>query len=318
MAEQTLRVLYLEDDPAHARLLQRRLEREGMAVTLARDGRQGLALCATGHFDILVMDHDMPGMMGLDVLRALAAQGILPPTIMLTGSGDESVAVAAMKLGASDYVVKDVGANHLELLPAVIQQALDRQRLADDKRQAEQALRESECRFRELSTRDELTGLFNCRHFFPHAEAEIKRSQRHGRPLSLAFLDVDDFKNYNDTYGHVQGDRVLAALGATIRRGLRASDSGHRYGGEDFVVLLPETSEAEALAVTDRIRAAFACIRFHPAPGVAESRTLSAGVAQHEPGESLSCLVSRADACMYAAKARGKDQTCTAPQPQPV
>jgi len=138
-----LRVLYMEDDPGVARLVQRRLQRAGYVVELAGDGAEGLAKYAGSSYAVLAVDQNMPGMSGLDVLRHLAAAGHVPPTVMVTGAGNEQTAVEAMKLGASDYIVKDVAGGYLELLPLVIARAMRRQQLLEEKQQAESALRES-------------------------------------------------------------------------------------------------------------------------------------------------------------------------------
>src|SRR5215813_13775630 len=135
MAEKPVHILVIDDDAGQARLAQRTLERAGYAVAVAGDGDTGLALAATGVYDVLMVDHQMPGTGGLEVLRALVLRGALPPTIMVTGHGDEVVAVEAMKLGAGDYVVKDVDGQYLTLLPAVVARVLHQQRLIVGKRQ---------------------------------------------------------------------------------------------------------------------------------------------------------------------------------------
>src|SRR5438445_5375784 len=142
-AEKAIRILILEDDPGQARLAQRTLERAGYAVEVAGDGDTGIALSATGVYDVLMVDHQMPGKGGLEVLRTLALRGALPPTIMVTGHGDEAVAVEAMKLGAGDYVVKDVDGRYLTLLPTVVARVLHQQRLLAEKLQAEAALQQT-------------------------------------------------------------------------------------------------------------------------------------------------------------------------------
>jgi PAS domain S-box-containing protein len=142
MAEsEQIRILCMEDDPGLARLVQKRLERAGYAVDLAHDGGEGLAMYTTGSYDVVVVDQAMPVHDGLEVIRILASQGPLPPTIMITGGGNEQIAVEAMKLGARDYIVKDVEGGYLDLLPTVIEQVLQRQRLAVEKQQTEEALR---------------------------------------------------------------------------------------------------------------------------------------------------------------------------------
>jgi GAF domain-containing protein/ActR/RegA family two-component response regulator len=134
------RVLYMEDDPGLARLVQKRLERAGYIVDLARDGEEGLAMYAAGSYDVVAVDQSMPVHNGLEVIRILASRGSLPLTIMVTGSGDEKIAAEAMKLGARDYIVKDVDGRYLDLLPAVIEQVLQQQRLVEEKQQVEEAL----------------------------------------------------------------------------------------------------------------------------------------------------------------------------------
>lgn len=143
-------VLYLDDDVAGARLVQRRLGRHGFKVETATDGMTGIQRLREGVYDVLVTDHDMPVMTGLDVIRRLVEEDSLPPTIMVTGLGDESMAVEALKLGVDDYIVKDVGGNYLELLPTVIGEVLSRKHLQKQRRQLEQALRDSEAWFRSV------------------------------------------------------------------------------------------------------------------------------------------------------------------------
>ncbi len=138
MAEsQPIRILYMEDNPGLARLFKKKLERAGYAVDIARDGEEGLAMYAAGDYDVVAVDQAMPIHDGLDVIRILASRGPLPPTIMITGTGDEQIAVEAMKLGARDYIVKDVEGGYLDLLPTVIEHVLQQQRIAEEKQRAE-------------------------------------------------------------------------------------------------------------------------------------------------------------------------------------
>ncbi len=141
---QLINVLYAEDDPGTARLLQRKLQRRGYFVDIARNGAECLEMLRSGSYDILALDHDMPERTGLEVIRELAGRTSLPPTIMITGAGNETVAVEAMKLGADDYIIKDAQANYLELIPQVIEQALMRDHLRSQHRLSLEALRRKE------------------------------------------------------------------------------------------------------------------------------------------------------------------------------
>jgi PAS domain S-box-containing protein len=143
-----IRILYIEDDPGLARLMQKRLGKAGYTVDIATDGAEGIAKYEADSYDILFLDQSLPTYDGLEVLRILGSRGSCPPTIMITGTGDERVAVEAMKLGAGDYIIKDVGTKYLELLPSVIEKVLQQRRAMKEKQRAEEALRRSEEKYR--------------------------------------------------------------------------------------------------------------------------------------------------------------------------
>jgi len=176
-----------------------------------------------------------------------------------------------------------------------------------ERRRAEAALRESEERYRLLSITDSRTGLFNSRHLYDRLEAEIERSQRYRHPLSIMVLDVDDFKRYNDSFGHLAGDGVLVELAGVIRGCLRRSDSAYRFGGEEFVVILPETDVGEAQRVAERIRSTFGELDLEPTSGIVRRASVSIGLAGYCGGESTQDVIRRADEAMYCAKRNGKN-----------
>jgi len=138
--EKQLRILYMEDDEGLARLLQKKMNRQGFSVDIAKDGDKGLAMFEEQAYDILFVDHKMPGCTGLDVIRRLASENRLPPTVMVTGAGDERIAVEAIKLGAGDYIVKDPEGGYLELMSVVVEKILNQKRLVQAKEQAERDL----------------------------------------------------------------------------------------------------------------------------------------------------------------------------------
>jgi diguanylate cyclase (GGDEF)-like protein len=177
-----------------------------------------------------------------------------------------------------------------------------------ERRRAEAALRESEERYRSLSQTDALTGLYNSRYLHERLPGELERATRYGRPLSLLVIDCDNFKSINDRYGHLEGDKVLQNLAVVIRQCLRRSDRGYRYGGEEFVVLLPETDAVSAMQLAERLRSVFAAQETVSPCGAIIRCTVSIGVALHVPGDTESSLIRRADEASYLAKQRGKNR----------
>jgi diguanylate cyclase (GGDEF)-like protein len=172
----------------------------------------------------------------------------------------------------------------------------------------EKALRESENRYMNLSITDDLTKLYNSRYFYHMIGIEMERSARYDHPLSVILLDIDDFKQYNDSYGHLEGDKVLKTIGKIMRQSLRKSDSAYRYGGEEFAVILPETRGKDALIVSERIRKRFEAETFEPKPNEIARGTISLGVSQYKDGETVKDFIRRVDNALYDAKARGKNQ----------
>jgi len=175
-------------------------------------------------------------------------------------------------------------------------------------RQAMAALRASEQRFKEMSITDELTGLHNSRHFFKRLKAEVERTDRYGHPLTLLILDLDNFKKHNDTFGHLSGDRVLAESGNIIRKSIRSTDSAYRYGGEEFAVILPESSGQESFYFAERIRKSFESQALFAHKNEGLRVTVSIGAAQYIGGEEITAFIKRADKNMYEAKNAGKNR----------
>jgi len=166
-----------------------------------------------------------------------------------------------------------------------------------------------EDKLKRMAITDELTQLYNRRQFYSQLEKEIERTKRYHAPLSLILLDIDNFKRYNDTHGHVEGDKVLEKLGEIIRNNVRRVDTAYRYGGEEFTVILPETGWIEAYSVADRIRKVFENTTFYPKVlhGTVTRRhlTMSIGLAEYNPTFNLENFVRYADDAMYKAKIRG-------------
>jgi len=169
----------------------------------------------------------------------------------------------------------------------------------------------SENRFRELSIVDDLTRLYNSRHFYFQLKIELDRSNRYKQPLTLILFDLDNFKAFNDTYGHVEGDQVLRRLGQVVKRCLRQTDFAYRYGGEEFTILLPMTTSTDGSVTAERIRTEFKKETFSPALDQEVHMTVSIGLAQYRPQEDMKAFVHRVDQIMYQGKKNGKDKVCS-------
>jgi diguanylate cyclase (GGDEF)-like protein/PAS domain S-box-containing protein len=174
----------------------------------------------------------------------------------------------------------------------------------------EETLRESEKKYRELSIIDDLTRLYNPRYFHQQLRMEIDRANRYGHPLSLFLMDLDDFKAFNDAYGHVEGDHVLSRVGQVVKRKLRQTDSAYRYGGEEFTILLPMTKSTDGAVTAERIRTELKKENFSRAPGQDVHITVSIGLAQYKPPEETEAFIHRADQLMYQGKKNGKNMVC--------
>jgi diguanylate cyclase (GGDEF)-like protein/PAS domain S-box-containing protein len=179
-----------------------------------------------------------------------------------------------------------------------------------DRKQVEKALIESEKRYRELSIVDDLTQLYNSRHFYFQLKIDLDRSNRYGQPLTLLLLDLDNFKAYNDAYGHIEGDKVLWRLGQVVKRCLRETDFAYRYGGEEFTIILPMTTSVEGAITAERIRTEFNKETFSPVPGQEVHVTVSIGLGQYKPQEDIKDFVHRVDQLMYQGKKNGKNRVC--------
>ena len=180
-----------------------------------------------------------------------------------------------------------------------------------DLKRIEEELRDSEKRYRELSIIDNLTQLYNPRYFYIQLKNETERSNRYEQPLTLLLLDLDDFKRFNDIYGHIEGDGVLSRFGQVVKRCLRQTDVAYRYGGEEFTILLPMTTIGDGVVTAERIRTEFKKEIFAPVAGKDVHMTMSIGLAQYKSQEDMKAFVRRVDQLMYQAKKNGKDMVCS-------
>lgn len=267
----------------------------------AEDGIEGFKILLDNRVDLVFCDLVMPRMDGFRFMALMKAREELKdiPIIMLTGRDDRECKIRGLETGASDYLTKPFDTGELIARTKV---HLKVKALQDELKRSNELLRE-------LSITDPLTHLYNRRYLMDILEKEFQRIRRTGGVLSLVVADIDHFKLVNDTYGHQNGDMVLAAVAETILTVLRNYDIAVRYGGEEFMVVLPETTLSDGIAVAERLREAIGRMVF-PSPMATLTVTVSLGVASYpaERVDSMDLLIRMADDALYRAKAGGRNR----------
>jgi diguanylate cyclase (GGDEF)-like protein len=302
------RILVIDDDPQTSQIVRSWFKGEPYEILDAANGEQGLDMARSRRPDLILLDLRMPDIDGLVVAQELKSdpgtQTI--PVIMLTACRDVDAKVQAFSAGTDDYITKPF---EFEEVDARIRSMLRKRQLLVGLESTIEELTDSNQQLEQLLMVDEKTGLYNFREFRRRLREEWARASRYDTPLSLVFLDIDDFKKLNDTQGHPAGDRVLAEFATLVVGGARANDFAARYGGEEFSVILPHTDATMAVRVAERIRRAVSEFVF-----IEDERpthiTVSAGVATYPSTrgvDSVDELVRAADVALYQAKDQGKD-----------
>lgn len=302
------RILIAEDDAAHRKLLVLALSRAGaeVDVVIAQDLAQATAALRAQRFDCIVLDFHLRGHTAADVVREAEATQPGTPWLVVSASEEQRVAIEALRLGAADFLHKDDAVSGRTLWEHV-SAAIDRSRTRfAERREVNRRMRDLE----RLSDTDELTGLHN-RRAMEQAIATMRDGRGDRRGLTgVAFLDVDRFKQINDTHGHLSGDEVLRQIARTLRRCASNADILSRWGGEEFVVVRQSETLIDLWCWADDLRAEIASdVRV---PGNGQTVTASVGVEVVGTG-SFSCeTIDAADHAMYLAKTTGRDRVCTA------
>ncbi|MBL8937950.1 MAG: diguanylate cyclase [Archangium sp.] len=313
-------VLLVDDDRAVLELLRRGLEPQGYRFVEAEDGTQALTAIRKHHPDLILMDVEMPGLGGVEVCRIVKAnQGAgfaFTPVILMT-AGRSAGKVEGLELGADDYLVKPFDMHELSArVKSMLRLKALQDTLVEKNKELDRINRELEekrAALEHLSRTDGLTGLINRRHFEERLQAEWARSLRYRAPLSCMLLDIDHFKKVNDTWGHPFGDVVLKEVAAVARRALRDVDVLARYGGEELIALLPETSPEEAWRAAERVRMGVEAMRLtcrtvEPPETVRCTASIGVSTAPSPIIETPEQLVQLADECLYDAKQGGRNQ----------
>jgi diguanylate cyclase (GGDEF)-like protein len=289
-------VLVVDDEPDKRLLLAFALENEGYQVFTATDGAEGLAAVELHQPDLIVTDVMMPRMDGYEMIRRVRGnpQTKFIPVIIQSATRIEGRDVRlGSELGALGYLTDPTD---LDLLRARARTLLELKQYLDS------------CQ--EAAFTDHLTGLANRRRFERQLEREAARTERYNRTFCLLLVDIDNFKEVNDTHGHDAGDEALRRVANVIQSGTRGIDTGARIGGDEFAVILPETDLERGLEVAERLRSAIAALDF----GIVGRVTASLGVAELPACARTNAeLRAAADAALYGAKRGGRDRAASAP-----
>ncbi len=299
--DQKIHVLSIEDSLEDFETIQSVFEDvDGIELRHAKNIDQGLRCLREKSPSLVLLDYQLPDGDGFDFLRAMKEAGYEIPVVVLTGQGDDMIAARLIQEGADDYMTK--ARFDRETVSCCIRNVMEKATLKREIRMARKKISE-------MATRDELTGLFNRRYFMEALDSERARAKRHGTDLALCMIDLDFFKRINDTLGHSAGDEVLADMGSIIREWSRQTDVACRYGGEEFAVILPETSLEGGRAACERLRRMVeeASVPWRTGP---IQFTISLGVSQDVPGEKGSArkLIDQADEALYRAKEAGRNR----------
>jgi diguanylate cyclase (GGDEF)-like protein len=311
-----MNILVADDEQAIRNLVAELLEDEGHIVTVAENGEDALEKFKKEWHEIVFSDIRMPKMDGIQLLGAIKKLTDLTQFIIMTSHASVDNSIAALKKGAFDYILKPF--DDLEVVVDAANRAManlsavrEQQYLLNTLSRQNEELGTLNKKFRELAIRDGLTGLFNHRHGEDRLVDEVDRARKFKRQLSLLFIDLDNFKFFNDKHGHLAGDEVLHSLGKLMSDATRDSDTLARWGGEEFIIIAPETDEHQACELAETIRKQVAEFAFpHAEQQPLGHVSLSVGVATLSDGiANAEQLLELADKAVYRAKESGRNRT---------
>jgi two-component system cell cycle response regulator len=320
-----LKLLIIEDDADQRELIRETLEDHfGRGTVVAVATRAHAVAQPVESFDLILCDYNLPDATGMEILESVRGR-CRTPFIMVTGENVGQIAVEAIRKGATDYVVK-LG-DYLFTIPLVVEKSLtaakvlreneqlrvDLEHALDEVRDKNTQLEASFKQVEEMAATDPLTGLYNRRHFSRVIEQLFAEAQRYGKDLACVMIDLDGYKQLNDTFGHQVGDQLLVMAGKVISANMRRMDVAARYGGDEFVLLLPQASLEDATIAAQRIRDEF----YQASAGILkreEGVTMSIGVSTLSQSQAAGAdqLVAKADVALYRAKGAGRDRIACA------
>ncbi len=307
--DKVAKILLVDDIAINLELQKAYLQGAGYEVVMAMDGEEALRKVYTESPDLILLDIMMPKKNGYEVCRILKNDPTTRfiPIIMVTALKDIEDKIRGIEAGADDFISKPF--NKTELMVRV-RSLLRLKFLHDELENKVEQLDNARKRLQQLAVTDGLTELYNYRYFRTQLEHELARAGRHQLKLSLIMLDIDFFKNYNDTNGHPAGDEVLAKIAKAVKENIRKIDVPCRYGGEEFILILPDTDKSAAVVVAEKIRKLIEAMPFRNEQAQPNGRlTVSIGVATYpEDGKTSNQLIENVDRNLYAAKQTGRNK----------
>jgi diguanylate cyclase (GGDEF)-like protein len=306
-------IVIVDDTPDNLRLLVEILKERGYKVRPAPSGARALATVRKEPPDLILLDIMMPDIDGYEVCKRLKADELTRdiPIVFLSALNEVFDKVKAFKAGGVDYISKPFQTEEVlvrvntHLMLRAQQKTLSLQNEILKKKNA--LITKQSKKLELLATRDSLTELSNRRDFLEKAEQEKTRFKRTNRRFTLIMLDIDHFKNVNDTYGHECGDKVLVGVARILEKTLRAQDILARWGGEEFICLLPETKVDGAKHVAEKIRTTVETLR-QDCNDISISVTVTLGICEYKGLSSIKECIRRADAALYKGKKQGRNQ----------
>jgi diguanylate cyclase (GGDEF)-like protein len=296
------KLLIVDDDIAVLKFLSDFLSASGFEIYSAKSADEAEEILEMKEIKTVLTDIKMPGTDGIVFTKNIKQKYELD-VIIMTGYSSEYSYEDAIISGASDLLFKPIKLKELVLR---INRVLKERSLLDERDKMISKLKR-------LTIEDQLTGLFNSRHFFDQIGKEIKRSERYLHPISLIFVDVDNFKTINDSYGHLIGDKILSSIAQRIKACLRLNDTAYRFAGDEFTIILPETDSKEAKVVADRLLSNFESKPIMIDELEISRITLSIGITEYQRNEGRDQFVHRADLTMYQAKRKEGNSVMISP-----
>jgi two-component system cell cycle response regulator len=309
MAVRTVRILVADDDATSRRIAQAALADLGHECSIAVDGSEAWEALQRDHPDVVISDWMMPGLTGLELCQRIRSRdaGEYTYLILLTSQGSVAQALQGMSAGADDYLIKPLDRDDLEVrLIAAARVTYLHSQLARQRGELEDLNLE----LITVARQDSLTGLSNRRALDEEFEKLEARVTRYGHRYSIALMDIDHFKSFNDIYGHQAGDQALQDVAARLAAATRKGDSLYRYGGEEFLCVFPERARAGGSVAVERMRAGVEKLGICHEGNASGLLTISAGISTLDPGATrpVDVVLKEADEALYLAKQLGRNR----------